>query len=62
MRVAVWHNLPSGGAKRALRGHVEGLIARGHHVEAWCPPLADRSFIPFEDLIPEHVVPIDYDG
>lgn len=56
MRIAVWHNLPSGGGKRALFNHVKGLLARGHTLEAWCPPTADRRYAPLADLIPEHVV------
>jgi glycosyltransferase involved in cell wall biosynthesis len=58
MRIAVWHNLPSGGAKRALYDQVRGLIARGHVVEAWCPPTVDQDYLPLSDLIPEHVVPL----
>lgn len=56
MRIAVWHNLPSGGGKRALYDHVRGLLARGHEVEVWCPPTANRSYLPLADLVPEHVV------
>ena len=58
MRIAVWHNLPSGGGKRALYDHVRGLIARGHQIEAWCPPTADRSYLPLSKMVPEHVVPL----
>ncbi len=58
MRIAVWHNLPSGGGKRALYDHVRGLVARGHTVEAWCPPTADPNYLPLGQLVPEHVVPI----
>lgn len=61
MKIAVWYNLPSGGGKRALYNHVKGLIALGHHVEVWCPTIANRSFLPLSDLVPEHVVPIDWD-
>lgn len=57
MKIAVWHNLPSGGGKRALFDHVRGLLARGHVVEAWCPATADREFLPLSELIPEHVLP-----
>ena len=57
MKIAVWHNLPSGGGKRALYYHVRGLVERGHHVEAWCPPTADRSYLPLNSLVEEHVVP-----
>ncbi len=59
LRVAVWHNLPSGGGKRALHSHVRGLAERGHHVEVWCPPTADRAFLPLAALVEEHVLPLD---
>lgn len=57
MRIAVWYNLPSGGGKRALYDHVHGLVARGHHVEVWCPSSADTAFLPLSDLCQEHVLP-----
>jgi glycosyltransferase involved in cell wall biosynthesis len=57
MRIAVWHNLPSGGAKRALHHHVGGLIDRGHTVEAWCPDTAESVWAPLSDFATEHVVP-----
>jgi glycosyltransferase involved in cell wall biosynthesis len=61
MRIAVWHNLPSGGGKRALYYHVRGLVERGHVVEAWCPPTAERSFLPLDQIVPEHVVPLTWE-
>ncbi|MBI5806386.1 glycosyltransferase family 4 protein [candidate division TA06 bacterium] len=45
MKIAVWHNLPSGGGKRALYNHICGLIERGHDIEVWQPSCADRSFL-----------------
>jgi glycosyltransferase involved in cell wall biosynthesis len=60
MRIAVWHNLPSGGGKRALYDHVRGLAARGHHVEAWCPPTANGNYLPLADLVAEHVLPLNW--
>ena len=60
MRIAVWHNLPSGGGKRALYDHVRGLVGRGHTVEAWCPPTADREFLPFGPAVREHVVDLEW--
>lgn len=59
MRIAVWHDLPSGGGKRALYYHVEGLSARGHTVEAWCPPPEGGEYLPLGELVPQHVVPMD---
>ena len=56
MRIAIWHNLPSGGGKRALYHQVAGLLARGHTVEAWCPAQANQDFLPLSRLIPEHVL------
>jgi glycosyltransferase involved in cell wall biosynthesis len=58
MKIAVWHNLSSGGGKRALYGHVAGLVARGHQVEAWCPEAADDQYLPLSHLIPEHRLPV----
>ena len=46
MRVAVVHNLPSGGARRALLEHCRGLRARGHVVELFHPDTADEAFLP----------------
>jgi glycosyltransferase involved in cell wall biosynthesis len=60
MRIAVWHNLSSGGAKRALYHHVKGLVERGHSVECWCPAIADVSYLPLKELAPEHIVSFDY--
>jgi glycosyltransferase involved in cell wall biosynthesis len=59
LRIAVWHNLDSGGGKRALHDHVRGLVARGHHVEAWCPPTADLSYLPLGRYCTEHVIPCE---
>jgi len=58
MRIAIWHNLPSGGGKRALHDQVRGLVGRGHTVEIWCPSTANRTFLPLDGLAPEHVLPL----
>src|SRR5262245_22506319 len=55
LKIAVWHNLNSGGGKRALYQHVKGLLERGHLVECWCPPTADPSYLPLSTLTTEHV-------
>ncbi|HEV2881616.1 MAG TPA: glycosyltransferase family 4 protein [Pyrinomonadaceae bacterium] len=60
MKIAVWHNLPSGGGKRALYDHVRGLVRRGHTVESWCPPTADQNYLPLGALVREHVRPFDW--
>src|SRR5215467_693734 len=58
MRIAIWHNLPSGGGKRCLYNQIRGFRERGHQVESWCPPTADQTYFPLGELIPEHVVPL----
>ncbi len=58
MRIAVWHNMPSGGGQRALYDHVRGLVARRHHVEIWAPPTADTSLLDLRTLAPYHQVPL----
>jgi glycosyltransferase involved in cell wall biosynthesis len=60
MRIAVWHNLPSGGGKRALYYHIRGLVERGHRVESWSPPTADLSYLPLGELVPEHTKPFEW--
>ncbi|HEY3028081.1 MAG TPA: glycosyltransferase family 4 protein [Pyrinomonadaceae bacterium] len=59
MRIAVWHNLPSGGGKRALYHHVKGLVQRGHSLECWTLTTADQSYLPLKDLLDEHIIPFD---
>jgi glycosyltransferase involved in cell wall biosynthesis len=58
MKIAVWHNLPSGGGKRALHMHVRGLVERGHEVHIWCPETANRTYLPLDQLAPEHITPL----
>lgn len=61
MKIAVWHNLPSGGGKRALNRLVEGLIERGHSVESWSPPTANLSYSALQRLVGEHVIPFAWE-
>lgn len=58
LRIAVYHNLPSGGGKRALYDQVSGLARRGHQIEAWCASMADSSFLPLSPIVPEHVIEV----
>lgn len=51
MRIAVVHNLPSGGARRALVEHCRGLRQRGHVVEAFFPDTADEAFLSLEPVV-----------
>ena len=60
MKIAVWHNLPSGGGKRALYYQVRGLVERGHQVSCWCLDSADQSYLPLSEFARERVVPIEF--
>lgn len=57
MKIAVWHNFPSGGGKRALYYHVRGLVERGHEVTCWTLDTSDRSYLPLSEFATEHVLP-----
>jgi glycosyltransferase involved in cell wall biosynthesis len=57
MKIAVWHNFPSGGGKRALYYHVRGLVERGHDVTSWTLDTSDRSYLPLSEFATEHVIP-----
>jgi len=56
MKIAVWHNLPSGGGKRALYYHVRGLAERGHKLACWSLDTSDRSYLPLSEFAPERIV------
>jgi glycosyltransferase involved in cell wall biosynthesis len=63
VRIAIWHNLPSGGGKRALHDQVRGLSARGHYLESWCPPSADQELLSIGDLVTENIIALeDFEG
>jgi len=51
MKIAVFHNLPSGGAKRALYNLVKCLAKAGHVLDAFIPSTADESFCPLRDIV-----------
>ena len=59
MKIAVWHNLPSGGGKRALYAHVRGLAERGHTVQVWSPQSANRDYLPLAPFAQEHITPLE---
>jgi glycosyltransferase involved in cell wall biosynthesis len=61
MRIAVWHNLPSGGGKRALVDQVAALVSRGHHVEVWTNPRSLDEPPQFTGSPVQHLVPLDID-
>ena len=50
-KIALYHNLPSGGARRAMVNMVEGLVSRGYIVDEYCPETADLSFLPLDAYV-----------
>jgi glycosyltransferase involved in cell wall biosynthesis len=56
MRVAVFHNLPSGGAKRALHSHIKYLSSTDNTVDVFVPSTADESYLPLKSLANELTV------
>lgn len=53
MKIAVFHNLPSGGAKRALYNYVKYLKNAGHQVDAHVPASANESYLPLKAIVDE---------
>ena len=49
MKIAVFHNLPTGGAKRALYNSVE-FLSRDHQVDVFVPSLADEDYLSLKDV------------
>lgn len=50
MKIAVFHNLPSGGAKRALYGLVKYLTKVGCSVDVFVPSTANETFLPLKQF------------
>ena len=51
MKIAVFHNLPSGGAKRALYNFVKYLKNAGHQIDVHVPSTADETYLPLKDIV-----------
>lgn len=51
LKIALYHNLPSGGARRAMVEIVKGLVAHGHTMDEWCPETADLTFLPLDGIV-----------
>ena len=61
MKIAVWHNLHSGGGSRALQYHIQGLVEKGHHVEIWADEPDAGGFMHLPTSVKLHKVPLKYD-
>lgn len=50
MKIAVFHNLPSGGAKRALYNNVN-FLAKDNKVDVFVPSTANEDYLPLKNVI-----------
>lgn len=60
MKIAVWHNLHSGGGSRALQYHVHSLVEKGHEVEIWADDPNASGFMKLPSSVKLHKIPINY--
>lgn len=51
MKVAIFHNLPAGGAKRLAYEQVRELACRGHEIDEFTQSTADLTFMPFAPFV-----------
>ena len=59
MKIAIYHNLRSGGAKRALFNYTKGLVENGHTVDVFAAQTADEDFLDVRPLVRGyHEVPL----
>jgi len=59
MKIAIWHNLHSGGGSRALQYHIQGLVEKGHHVEIWADDPDAGGFMQLPPSVTLHQVPLE---
>jgi glycosyltransferase involved in cell wall biosynthesis len=50
MKIAVFHNLPSGGGKRALYNNVNYLV-KDHEVDVFVPSTANEDYLPLKGIV-----------
>src|SRR5712692_1101782 len=51
MKIALFHNLPSGGAKRVVYEHARRLKALGHTLDLYTFETVDEKFLPLQDIV-----------
>lgn len=59
LRIALYHDLPSGGAKRTVHAQVSELVRRGHRVDCFVTSAAEEEFLPLRDVADRvHVIDV----
>lgn len=56
LKIAVFHNLPAGGAIKALHDNINFLKEKGHYVDVYTTEISNNSFAPLIDLCDNHYV------
>lgn len=56
LKIAVFHNLPAGGAIKALHDNIGFLKKHGHHVDVYTTEISNKSFAPLDELADNHYV------
>jgi len=51
MKIALYHNLTSGGSKREAYEFTRRFIDAGHLVDLYAPCTADEAFLPLEEVV-----------
>jgi glycosyltransferase involved in cell wall biosynthesis len=59
MKIAIWHNLPSGGGSRALNYHLNGLHQRSHQIEIWSNSPDADGFMSIPSDVKVHKIPFN---
>lgn len=60
MNIAIYHNLPPGGAKRALFEFCRLLHQRGHQLDLYAPATAAEHFLPLAPFLrQQEITPLD---
>ena len=50
MKIAVFHNLSSGGAKRALYGNVN-YLSKKNEIDVFIPSTANEDYLPLKNIV-----------
>ena len=56
LKIAVFHNLPSGGAKRSLYTYIKYLTEKNHIVDVFIPDTANEDYLPLDSVASNIIV------
>lgn len=56
LNIAVFHNLPAGGAIKALQDNIRFLKEHGHHIDVYTTDVSNKDFAQLEEFSDNHYV------